>query len=112
MSYLRYHRILLIGIIVEKCVENHSMTLTCGYVKPCRSNNVPFNRETCSKVYPSKNRKSYTRLARKEEKKTGHVKNGFGKELTIAETVITYLGLDMLGNVSIDSHPMMDCVLK
>lgn len=36
----------------------------------------------------------------------------FGKELTLAEAVITYLGLVMLGNVSIDSHLMMDCVLK
>lgn len=34
------------------------------------------------------------------------------KKLTIAEAVMTHLGLDMLGNVSIDSYLMMDCVLK
>lgn len=37
---------------------------------------------------------------------------GSGKKLTIAEAVMTHLGLDMLGNVSIDSYLMMDCVLK
>lgn len=34
------------------------------------------------------------------------------KKLTIAEAVMTHLGLDMLGNVSIDSYLMMDCVVK
>lgn len=34
------------------------------------------------------------------------------KKLTIAEAVMNHLGLDMLGNVSIDSYLMMDCVLK
>lgn len=46
------------------------------------------------------------------QKKTGHVKNSSGKALTITEAVITHLGLDMLGNVSIDSYLMMDYVLK
>lgn len=48
----------------------------------------------------------------KQNKKTGRVKNSSGKQLTIAQTVITHLGLGMLGNVSIDSYLMMDYVLK
>ena len=40
------------------------------------------------------------------------LKNHSGKDLTSAAIVITHLGLDMLGNVSIDSRLMMDCVLK
>lgn len=52
------------------------------------------------------------------EKKTKKYPNSRKKEaqlwkkLTIAEAVMTHLGLDMLGNVSIDSCLMMDCVLK
>lgn len=56
MSYLRYHHILLIGIIVEKW-ENGEKNPTILYrsrffvcvtscsMKPCHSNNVPSNRK-------------------------------------------------------------------
>lgn len=40
------------------------------------------------------------------------MKNSSGKADNIGDAIITHLGLDMLGNVSIDSHLMMDCVLK
>lgn len=59
------------------------------------------------------NHKQYKKK-KKKKKNEGQSswRNSFWTQLTIAEAVIIYLGLDMLGNVSIDSHLMMDCVLK
>lgn len=51
-------------------------------------------------------------ISNQKKNKNGHVKNSSGNALTFAEAVITHLGLDMLGNVSIDSYLMMDYVLK
>lgn len=75
-------------------------------MNPCRCNNVPSNRKCVPNYVNTENHKQ------SQHKKPGHVKNSSGKELTIAEAVITHLGLDMLGNASIDSYLMMDCVLK
>lgn len=80
-------------------------------MKPCHCNNVPSNRK-CVPNYEQINIKKNPKQSQRKRKKRGHVKNSPGKELTIAEAVITHLGLDMLGNVSIDSYLMMDCVLK
>lgn len=62
------------------------------------------NAENCTK--------SQKRKKEKTKKNPGHMNNSSGKELTIASAVIIHLRLDMPGNVSIDSHLMMDCVLK
>lgn len=51
-------------------------------------------------------------MKKKENPNSRKKKYGSGKKLTIAEAVMTHLGLDMRGNVSIDSYLMMDCVLK
>lgn len=113
MSYLRYHRILLIGITVEKCVKEnqklflrHALTLSPVKVTMFHhtGNCDQINIENCTKS--PKNKK------RKKKKSPGHMNNSSSKELTIASAVIIHLGLDMPGNVSIDSHLMMDCVLK
>lgn len=78
-------------------------------MKPSHCNNVPSNSK-CVPNYEQVNIEN--RKQSRQQKTPGYVKNSPGKELTIAEAVITHLGLDMLGNVSIDSHLMMDCVLK
>lgn len=44
-----------------------------------------------------------------QKKEPEHVKN---KTADSCKNVITHLGLDMRGNVSIDSYLMMDYVLK
>lgn len=72
---------------------------------------VPSNVFQIMNKHCVKNRKSYT-VPATTKKARAHVKNGCGKQLTVAVAVITHLGLDMRGNVSIDSHLMMDCVLK
>lgn len=51
-------------------------------------------------------------MAKKRINSLGIWRIALEKKLTIAEAVITHLGLDMLGDVSIDSYLMMDCVLK
>lgn len=76
MSYLRYHRILLIGIIVEKCVKKNlvsqSLFLTSCYMKPCHSNNVPSNRKWVPNYEQVniENHKQSQQHKRKEEKTT------------------------------------------
>lgn len=80
-------------------------------MKTCHTNNILSNSK-CVQNYGQVNIENHKQCQQKNKKKLGHVKNCPGKELTIADAVITHLGLDMLGNVSIDSHLMMDCVLK
>lgn len=52
MSYLRYHHILLIGIIMEKCenVQEKKLKIFHDNMKPCHSNNVQSNWK-CSPNY-------------------------------------------------------------
>lgn len=89
--------------------------VTSCYMKPCHSNNVSSNRKYVpnnEEVNIESHKQCQQKRERQRKKALTCEEESSGKELTIADAVITHLGLDMLGNVSIDSHLMMDCVLK